>query len=153
MANISDIIEQFILKTLGDEDQVDISRNELASFFRCAPSQINYVLETRFTLDRGFVKESHRGGSGYIRISKVNIDEDNYVNNLILESVGDELSFKRLSQITEKLVAEEIISEKERSLVLAGLSDESLAMPLTIRDTIRARAFKNILTTLLKESK
>lgn len=153
MANISDIIEQFILKTMGDDMEVDISRNELASFFSCAPSQINYVLETRFTLDRGFVKESHRGGSGYIRISKINIDEDNYVNNLILESVGDELTFKRLSQITEKLVAEEILSEKERSLILAGLSDESLAMPITIRNNIRARAFKNILTSLLKESK
>lgn len=153
MANISDIIEQFILKTLGDESQVDISRNELAAFFRCAPSQINYVLETRFTLDRGFVKESRRGGSGYIRISKINIDEDSYVNNLILESVGDELSMKRLSQITEKLVSEEILTSKERALVLAGLSDESLAMPLTIRDSIRARAFKNILTNLLKETK
>ena len=153
MANISDIIEQFILKTMGDDLEVDISRNELASFFRCAPSQINYVLETRFTVDRGFVKESHRGGSGYIRISKINIDEDNYVNNLILESVGDELAEKRLSQITEKLVAEEILTERERSLILSGLSNESLAMPLTIRDSIRARAFKNILTNILKESR
>ncbi len=153
MANISDIIEQFILKTMGDDAEVDISRNELANFFRCAPSQINYVLETRFTIDRGFVKESHRGGSGYIRLTKINVDEDNYVNNLILESVGDELSMKRLTQITEKLVSEEILTEKERMLILSGLSDESLAMPLTIRDSIRARSFKNILTSLLKESK
>lgn len=153
MANISDIIEQFILKTMGEEMQMDISRNELASFFRCAPSQINYVLETRFTIDRGFIKESHRGGGGYIRLTKINVDEDNYVNNLILESVGDDLSMKRLSQITEKLVSEEIITDKERALILAGLSDESLAMPLTIRDNIRARSFKNILTTLLKENR
>ena len=153
MANISDIIEQFILKTMGDDDIVDISRNELASFFRCAPSQINYVLETRFTIDRGFVKESHRGGSGFIRITKLNVDEDNYVNNLILESVGEDLSFKRLGQITEKLVVEEILTSKERAIILAGLSDESLAMPLTIRDNIRARAFKNILVGLLKENK
>ena len=95
MANISDIIEQFILKTMGDDESVDISRNELATFFSCAPSQINYVLETRFTVDKGFVKESRRGGGGYIKISKINLDNDEYVSNLILESVGDELSQKR----------------------------------------------------------
>lgn len=149
MANISDIIEQFILKTLGEDDSVDISRNELASFFSCAPSQINYVLETRFTVDRGFVKESRRGGGGYIKISKINIEDDNYMNNLILESVGDELSFKRLSQILLKLVDEKVISKKEAEIISASLSDDSLAMPFTIKDSLRAKAFKNVLKTLL----
>ena len=150
MANISDIIEQFILKTLGEEDSIDISRNELASFFSCAPSQINYVLETRFTVDRGFVKESRRGGGGYIKISKINIEDDAYMNNLILESVGDELSDKRLGQILDKLTYEKILSDKEKDIVYAALSDYSLAMPFTIKDSIRAKAFKNVLTTLLK---
>ena len=149
MANISDIIEQFILKTLGEDESVDISRNELASFFACAPSQINYVLETRFTVDRGFVKESRRGGGGYIKISKININDDTYMNNLILESVGDELNFKRLTQILDKLNREKIISHKEAEIIASALSDESLAMPFTIKDNIRARAFKNVLTTLL----
>lgn len=149
MANISDIIEQFILKSLGDDDSVDISRNELASFFSCAPSQINYVLETRFTVDRGFIKESRRGGGGYIKISKINIEDDNYMNNLILESVGDELSAKRLSQILDKLVSEKIITSRESDIIASALSEKSLAMPFTIKDSIRARAFKNILSTLL----
>ena len=149
MANISDIIEQFILKTLGDDQSVDISRNELASFFSCAPSQINYVLETRFTLDRGFIKESRRGGGGYIKISKINVEDDNYMNNLILESVGDELSYKRLMQIIDKLTYEEIITKREADIILASLSDDSLSMPFTIKDNIRARAFKNVLKTLL----
>ena len=69
MASISDIIEKFILDNLGESDEIDISRNELANFFSCAPSQINYVLETRFTVDRGFVKESKRGGGGFVIIS------------------------------------------------------------------------------------
>lgn len=149
MANISDIIEQFILKTLGDDDSVDISRNELASFFSCAPSQINYVLGTRFTVDRGFIKESRRGGGGYIKISKIKIDDDNYMNNLILESVGNELSAKRLSQILLKLEDEKIITKREGEIIASSLSDESLAMPFTIKDTIRAKAFKNVLTTIL----
>lgn len=151
MANISDIIEQFILKTMGDDDSVDISRNELASFFSCAPSQINYVLETRFTIDKGFVKESRRGGGGFIKISKINLDNDEYVSNLILESVGDELSQKRLSQILDKLKNENIISQKEKEIIFSALSDSSLAMPFTIKDNIRAKSFKNVLTTLMKQ--
>lgn len=150
MANISDIIEQFILKTLGDDESVDISRNELASFFSCAPSQINYVLETRFTIDRGFVKESRRGGGGFIKISKINLNDDEYVSNLILESVGDELSQKRFSQILEKLKFEKIISEKEKEIIFSSLSDASLSMPFNFRDSVRAKAFKNVLTTLMK---
>ena len=151
MANVSDIIEQFILKTLGDDKSVDISRNELAAFLSCAPSQINYVLETRFTVDRGFVKESKRGGGGFIKISRINIEDDAYMNKLILESVGEELSAKRLYQILSKLVDEKIISNREKEVIYASLNDHSLAMPFTIKDTIRARAFKNVLTTLLKE--
>lgn len=149
MANISDIIEQFILKAIGDDMSVDISRNELANFFSCAPSQINYVLETRFTVDRGFIKESRRGGGGYIKISKINIEDDKYINNLILESVGDELSYKRLIQILYKLTDEKVISKREASIISASLSDDSLAMPFTIKDSLRAKAFKNVLTTLL----
>lgn len=149
MANISDIIEQFILKTLGEDDSVDISRNELANFFSCAPSQINYVLETRFTVDKGFVKESRRGGGGYIKISRINIEDDSYMNDLILQSVGDELSYKRLSQILQKLVYEKIISKREAEIISASLSDESLSMPFTIKDNIRARSFKNVLTSIL----
>ena len=151
MANISDIIEQFILKTMGDDESVDISRNELASFFSCAPSQINYVLETRFTIDKGFVKESRRGGGGFIKISKINLDNDEYVSNLVLESVGDELSQKRLSQILDKLKNENIISQKEKEIIFSALSDSSLAMPFTIKDNIRAKSFKNVLTTLMKQ--
>ena len=62
MANISDIIERFLLDSLEKSDRISISRNELADYFDCAPSQINYVLSTRFTLDRGYIIESRRGG-------------------------------------------------------------------------------------------
>lgn len=150
MANISDIIEQFILKTIGDDDYIDISRNELANYFSCAPSQINYVLETRFTVDRGFVKESRRGGGGYIKITKINLNDDEYVNDLIFQSIGEELSFKRLTQILQKLEDQNIISKRESNIIASSLNEQSLAMPFTIKDGIRARAFKNVLTTLLK---
>ena len=151
MANISDIIEQFILKSLGDDGVVEISRNDLASFFSCVPSQINYVPETRFTMDRGFIKESRRGGGGYIRISKVPINEDTYVNSLIMESIGDELTEKRANQILDKLEDEQILSKRERLIVSAGLSDVALQMPFSFKDKLRANIFKNILMYILRE--
>ena len=135
MASISDIIENFILKTLGDDDYVEISRNELAGFFSCAPSQINYVLETRFTVDRGFLIESRRGGGGFIKISKLRLDDDSYITDLVLESVGNELSEKRMVQILERLTREKVISGKESAIALECLSDD---------------AFKNVLVSLLK---
>ena len=150
MANISDIIEQFILKSLGDDGVVEISRNDLASFFSCVPSQINYVLETRFTMDRGFIKESRRGGSGFIKISRIkNSDSNAYLNGLVLESIGDELSHKRMIQILDKLISDGIVSKKESELIDVALSEDSLSMPFTIKDKIRAKAFKNILLKLM----
>ena len=152
MANISDTIEQFIIATMGDSDSVDISRNSLADYFSCAPSQINYVLETRFTVDRGYFKESKRGGSGFIKISRIkNTDTNEYLNNLVLDSIGDELSVKRMVQICDKLVTDGILTLKEQVIIEASLSDESLAMPFTIKDKVRAKAFKNILLKLMTE--
>lgn len=150
MANVSDQIEKFIIATIGDNDSIDISRNSLAEYFSCVPSQINYVISTRFTVDRGFVVESKRGGGGFIKITKIKSNDSNsYLNNLFLESIGDELSSKRFSQILDKLVRDEIMSEKERILIESALSDDSLAMPFTIRDKVRAKAFKNVIVKLM----
>ena len=150
MANISESIEQFIIATMGDNDSVDISRNSLADYFSCAPSQINYVLDTRFTVDRGFVKESKRGGSGFIKISRLkNTDDNAYLNSLVIESIGDELSAKRMNQICDKLVSDTILSRTEQMMLETALSDDSLAMPFTIKDKVRAKAFKNVLLKLM----
>ncbi len=150
MANISEAIEQFIVATLGDSDSVDISRNSLAEYFSCAPSQINYVLDTRFTVDRGFVKESKRGGSGFIKISKIkNSDPNSYLSSLVMDSIGDELSLKRMTQILDKLVMDNVVSQNEREIIESALSEDSLAMPFTIKDKVRSKAFKNVLMKLM----
>lgn len=150
MANISDQIEKFIITTLGDNDSIDITRNSLAEFFSCVPSQINYVLETRFTVDRGFLVESKRGGGGYVKITKIKSNSNSdYLKTLFLESVGDELNEKRLCQILDKLVSENILNQRERELVETSLSDDSLAMPFTVRDKVRAKAFKNVIAKLM----
>ena len=150
MASISDIIENFILKTMGEDDEVCLSRNELAVFFSCAPSQINYVLETRFTVDKGFVKESHRGGGGFIKISRIRLEDDNFVKGLVLDSVGDELNEKRLIQILDRLAREKVITNKEATMIKICLSDDSLSMPFVVRDKVRAKALKSVLIETLK---
>lgn len=152
MSNISESIEKFIIASMGECDYVEISRNSLAEYFSCAPSQINYVLDTRFTVDRGYAKESKRGGSGFIKISKLKTnDEMAYLNSLVLESIGDELSFKRLGQILDKLCNDEILSKREKSIILEALSEDSLAMPFAIKDKLRAKSLKNILINLMKK--
>ena len=70
---ISDNIENFIRELFGAENSIELRRNELASYFNCVPSQINYVIQTRFTTERGYIVESRRGGGGHIRITRVKI--------------------------------------------------------------------------------
>lgn len=152
MPNISDSIEKFILASMENSDFVEISRNSLAEYFACAPSQINYVLDTRFTVDRGFTKESRRGGSGFIKIIKIKtLDENAYLRSLILDSVGDELTQKRMIQICEKLQSDGLLTKKENDIILTALSDESLSMPFAILGKVRAKAFKNILVKLIND--
>lgn len=150
MANISDIIENFILETMGQDNTIEISRNALANYFCCAPSQINYVLETRFTLDRGFSKESKRGGGGFIKISKIDMQNDGLAL-MILENVGDELTSKRMNQILMHLRDEDILTDKELILIKTALSDEALSVPIIMKDKLRANAFKCVLIELMKE--
>ena len=88
MANISDVIENFLTELFGDENSILISRNDLAQYFNCAPSQINYVLSTRFTVDKGYAVESKRGGGGYVTLIKLT-DDEHYLSELVTNSLGD----------------------------------------------------------------
>ena len=86
MARLSDMIEEFIKALLEESNgQLELQRNELADYFECAPSQINYVLATRFSLDRGYYIESRRGGGGYIRIIRLDMDNNDYIMYLLRE--------------------------------------------------------------------
>ena len=151
MASISDIIEKFILDNLGESDEIDISRNALAKLFSCAPSQINYVLETRFTVDRGFVKESKRGGGGFVKISKIPFSDDEAMADLVLKNIGGEISFKRAEQILDNLKREKIITRKEAGLISAALSDTALNSPFSVKDHVRSQIFKSVLVFLLRQ--
>src|SRR5690606_12275077 len=93
MRNISDLIEQYLKQMLQDssEGTVEIQRNELADRFSCVPSQINYVISTRFTLEKGYLVESKRGGGGYIRIQRIELPTYKTIHGHIRQTIGDRI--------------------------------------------------------------
>lgn len=149
MSRISDIIEDFIKELLesANNQAVEIQRNELANFFNCAPSQINYVLTTRFTLDKGYIIESRRGGGGYIKILQLNIDK-NQLLRLLLEEINESISMMRAAAMVRMLKEKRFISDREAEIIAAAISDRSMNVPMNIKDTVRAGILKNILMVL-----
>lgn len=151
MANISNVIEEFLLDMLGEDSSVNISRNELATYFSCAPSQINYVLSTRFSVDRGYVIESRRGGGGYVNLIKITYNNNDILSKLANINVSDGISQNKAVQILARLCSENIITENEAELLTATISDKAIIVPSIIKDEVRAGIFKNLGTTLLKK--
>ncbi len=151
MSKISDIIEEFILEQLDDDGIVNLSRNELANFFNCAPSQINYVLSTRFTVPKGFFVESHRGGGGYIKLGRVNLDKSSYVKQLLTTTLAGEVDFGQSSGILDNLQKLGVVTDDESKVLKYALSSKSLAMPIKIENKQRANILRNVLINKLKE--
>lgn len=153
MSGISGIIEKFIKKMLEEAESgtIEIRRNELAERFECAPSQINYVLTTRFTPYMGYYIESRRGGGGYIKIIKVGIDEYKDISNIIIDTIGDSVTKNKSYNIIDGLVEEDIISKKEGSIIKAAIGDRALyGIEFNLRNKIRADILKDILLILAK---
>ncbi len=148
--NISDIIEEFIISTLGNEDKLQLSRNDLASYFAVAPSQINYVLSTRFNVDKGYVIESKRGGGGSVTIIRISQDQDEIIPNILKEvDKVNELTFNKASDILARLVNEGIITDGESDIIKSSISDKALALPMKA-DGLRKNIFKEILIGLMR---
>lgn len=149
MANISDIIEKFLLDALSHDDSMDISRNELANYFNVAPSQINYVLSTRFTTDRGFEVVSQRGGSGYIRLIKLDFSNDDYIKDLISNRLKKPIDYNSTKQVLLNLKDNNIISESEYDIILTMISQKALSNPFNIEDKLRSQIMKTLMISLL----
>ena len=148
--NISDIIEEFIKSTLGDEEKLQLSRNDLASYFAVAPSQINYVLSTRFNVDKGYVVESKRGGGGSVTIIRISQDAEDIIPNILKEiDKVNELTFNKASDILDRLEFEQIIDHSEKEIIKSAISDKALALPMKT-DGLRKNIFKEILIGLMR---
>ena len=135
---ISDLIEDFIKDMLKTEDELEIQRNELAEQFNCVPSQINYVISTRFKPSQGYYVESRRGGGGHITIKKINITQSNYLMHIIT-SIGDNLTSKEVDIFISNFLSDGIVTKKEAKLLKVATSDNVLNVPIEIKDMLRAR--------------
>ncbi len=145
---MSDIIEEFIKELLEENDEyVEIKRNELAEHFHCVPSQINYVISTRFKPSQGYYVESKRGGGGNIKIRKINNEKSDYLM-YIINNIGKEITSNDVDILLSDFLTYNIISEKEAKLLKVATSDNVLKLDSKIKDEVRARILKNMLLNL-----
>ncbi len=147
--NISDFIENYLKKILQQSKSgvVELQRSELAELFQCVPSQINYVISTRFSTDHGYIVESKRGGGGYIRIRQIRLDDDEPLLRII-RSLGNAISQREAEGVIERLRREEIVTDREAVMLKAAVRRESLSVDLPIRDELRARLLTQMLMAL-----
>ena len=150
MASRSDIIEQFILKTLAKDSFIELSRNDLAKFFACAPSQINYVLNTRFTVNNGYVIESVRGGAGFIKVTRLTNNSDNLQN--LINLCSQPLTEMEGGQILDNLLARKLLSIGENQTLKRAISTKALNNPLNMEERLRANILKEIIIEVMKRS-
>ena len=140
--NTSDSIEAYIKALLDQAGMAELKRSELADVFQVVPSQINYVIKTRFTESRGYIVESKRGGGGYIRIGKVQFSDHHQMLQDLAANIGETISQQVFNDILQMLYEEKLLTKRETQLLLATTSDEVLGRDALI---LRATMLKKII--------
>ncbi|MDR1961978.1 MAG: CtsR family transcriptional regulator [Gracilibacteraceae bacterium] len=153
MANLADKIELYLKDMLGRtaDGFVVLQRGTLAHIFSCAPSQINYVLTTRFTVDRGYLVESRRGGGGYVRIVRLGLETEGNFRHIMSELIGEEVAPERCRQIIARLEEEEVLTKRECALILGIMAENTLAAFTAHPRRLRAALLKEVLTTVCRD--
>ncbi|MBE3554475.1 MAG: CtsR family transcriptional regulator [Thermicanus sp.] len=152
MKNITNIIEEYLKQILMKSNTgfIEIQRSQLAEEFNCVPSQINYVITTRFTLEKGYMVESKRGGGGFIRIRKLSTEDKDQMLMETFSLVGEEISQVGAEGILERLLEEGFITQREMEMIKGMVSRNVLRLPTSVRDEIRARLMKTVIATLIR---
>ena len=145
MSNISDIIEEFLMQTMGESNTIDISRNDLANYFNVAPSQINYVLTTRFNFERGYMTESKRGGGGHITISKAKGNTDEWLDSVLNKTLKNEIDYRNSIYLLQELVDRDILNKVEAEILQSTLSNNALNNPFKVENKLRANIIKKVI--------
>lgn len=150
MSSVSDIIEYYLKKILSQSSsgEVEIKRSELANQFQCVPSQINYVISTRFTIEKGYIVESKRGGGGFIRIRKVKLQTDQEYFLDCLEQIGQSMPQVTAEHLIARLAEDKKMTQREAALMKRLVSRETLQLPIAVRDQVRARMMRMMVTIL-----
>lgn len=153
MSNLADRIEEYLKKIIEQAEvgYIVLQRGYLADFFSCAPSQINYVLTTRFTAERGYLVESRRGGGGYLRIVRLGLDPEGKFQRLMSELIGDDLSQDRANNLVDRLREEDLFTKREAILVKTIFADRLLVGVTNLPSTLRARMMKEILANMCRD--
>lgn len=152
VGSLSNNIESYIKKKIEESpaQTVIINRSRLSEKFCCVPSQINYVLSTRFTPEKGYLIKSRRGGGGYIQISRLKISDQKLLFKFMNEIIGESITQKEAADFITGIYEKDIITEREKELLLACIHRESIPVSLPARDKIRAKLLTNILLELMK---
>ena len=151
--SISDIIEEYLKQILGESSQIEIRRSEIANHFDVVPSQINYVIKTRFTIQHGYLVQSKRGGGGYIRIERVNLLDNVDVLNSLIQAIGDSISERDAYDSVRTLYDEKLLTRREGDLMLVALSKQTLNVnDCNVEARLRARILISMLNRLRYES-
>ena len=155
MAQLSDSIEQFIKELMCEEAHIELRRNELAQHFGCAPSQINYVLATRFSPDHGYIIESRRGGGGYIRIVRVVQTGAQRLMYLTNERIGEAISEAEAVRLIHQLVEQGLVSLGEGEIMRSAVSAQAMSVPIpdSLKAALRARTLKTMLMTIARQNR
>jgi|SRR5690625_3939771 len=153
MGNISDVIERYLKHILQEspDQSIEIRRNDLAAQFDCVPSQINYVIRTRFTVERGYLVQSKRGGHGFIRIQKLLLPSTEGLFEHFFKTIGGPVDQAAAEGIIYQLEDAEVITAREANVFRAVTSRESLPFPLPIRDEVRGKLLKAMILSLFQK--
>lgn len=146
---LSDLIEEYIKDLMNDNDEyTEFGRNELAQYFNCVPSQINYVIATRFSPERGYYVESRRGGGGNIKIKRINVSKDKYVMHII-NSISNVITQQDADIIISNLVNYGVANADVAKIMRVAVNDKVLSLPIEYKDATRSRILKNMLLNLV----
>ena len=146
--NLSDLIEQYIMNEIGDLNEIELKRNDIAHEFNCVPSQVNYVISTRFSPERGYSVESRRGGGGYIRITRTAPRDESYIMHAV-NSIGNSITQASTTALLGDMYSCGIINAREAKIIMSALSDNSIPVVYPEKGIIRAKMLKNILVNLV----
>ena len=146
-------IENYIkrLLALSADNSVELSRADLAQMFMCVPSQINYVLNTRFNTEAGYYIETRRGGSGYVRIIQTRLEGGADLAQLLAAARDKPFSRQAADNLLARLLAGEIISKREHAVVKAMLVGDALKLAEENEDLLRGRLIRLLLMNLIRD--
>lgn len=150
LKNTSDHIEAYIKAILEQSGMVELQRSQLADTFQVVPSQINYVIKTRFTESRGYLVESKRGGGGYIRIGRIEFSNHHEMLRDLLYSVGEEVSQVVFEDVLRLLFEQDLVTRQEMNLLLAMATDRVLGDDANL---IRANMLRQLLQEVDRKGK